>query len=238
MIAPWSYGWVRPEMARAGDAWQGARLMQLRAAIFDFDGTVADTFEEMFRVLNGLSGEFGYRPAAPDETELLRGLGPVEVAKRLGVKWHQLPLIVTRARQELAHAMPRVQPFAGIAEALAELRRRGLAVGLLTSNNRVNVQLFLDRHPIEFDFISTGSGLWTKHRRLARLLKREGLSRDQAAYIGDEVRDIEAGRKLGMRSVAVAWGYTTAQLLAAQAPDRLVHSPAELVDALVVPSNA
>ncbi|HKP60317.1 MAG TPA: HAD-IA family hydrolase [Polyangiales bacterium] len=208
--------------------------MPIRAAIFDFDGTVADTFEEMLRVLNGLSGEFGYRPAGPDEIELLRGQSPLEVAKRLGVSWAKIPLIVTRARQELAHAMPRVQPFAGVAEALAELRQRGLAVGLLTSNNRVNVQLFLDRHPITFDFISTGSGLWTKHRRLARLLRREGLSPAQAAYVGDEVRDIEAGRKLGMRSVAVAWGYTTAQMLAAHAPDQLVQSPAELVPALNV----
>ena len=217
--------------------------MQVRAAIFDFDGTVADTFDEMFRVLNGLSGEFGYRPAAPDEIELLRGLSPVEVAKRLGLAWHKLPLVVTRARQELAHAMPRVRPFPGMADALAELRRGGLVVGLLTSNNRVNVQLFLDQHPIVFDFISTGSGLWTKHRRLARLLKREGLAPAAAAYIGDEVRDIEAGRKLGMRSVAVAWGYTSQQQLAAQAPDRLVHSPAELVAALIdeaplVPSDA
>lgn len=212
--------------------------MSVRAAIFDFDGTVADTFDEMMRVLNGLSGEFGYRPAGPEEIELLRGLSPLDVAKRLGVTWHQIPRIVTRARQELSHAMPRVQPFAGMRETLAELRRRGLAVGLLTSNNRLNVQLFLDQHPIEFDFVSTGSGLWTKHHRLARLLKREQLRGEQAAYIGDEVRDIEAGRKLGMRSVAVTWGYTASQLLAANTPDRLVHSPTELVDALVVPSVA
>jgi phosphoglycolate phosphatase len=220
-------------MARPGSACQCAPRMPLRAAIFDFDGTVADTFEEMLRVLNGLSGDFGYRPAEPDEVEVLRGLTPVEIAQRLGVTWHKLPLIVTRARQELTHAMPRVQPFAGMVEALADLRQRGLAIGLLTSNNRENVQLFLDRYPIAFDFVSTGSGLWTKHRRLARLLSREGLVREQAAYIGDEVRDIEAGRKLGMRTVAVAWGYTSPSLLAANAPDRLVQSPGELAAALI-----
>ncbi|HKU43145.1 MAG TPA: HAD-IA family hydrolase [Polyangiales bacterium] len=206
--------------------------MTLRAAIFDFDGTVADTLQPMLRVLNGLAGEFGYRPADPEEIELLRGMAPTEVAKRLGVSWHKLPRIVTRAREELAHSMPDVKPFDGVADALAELRRGGLRVGLLTSNNRANVQLFLDRHPLELDFISTGSGLWTKHRRLARVLHREKLAREHAAYVGDEVRDIDAARKLGMRAVAVSWGYTKPQLLEENAPDRLVRSPAELVAAL------
>lgn len=215
-------------MAPLGVAWQGARRMSLRAAIFDFDGTIADTFEEVLRVLNSLATEFGYRPAAPDEVELLRRLPPADVAKRLGVAWHKIPLIVARARKELGHSMPRVRPFEGIPTALAELRARGVEVGLLTSNNRRNVELFLQHHPIAFDFVSTGSGLWSKHRRLAKLMKQRGLTAPRTAYVGDEIRDIEAARTLGVHPIAVAWGYTNPELLAKQSPERLVPNVAAL----------
>jgi phosphoglycolate phosphatase-like HAD superfamily hydrolase len=206
--------------------------MQLRAAIFDFDGTIADTFEEVVAILNKLSAEFGYRAAASAEVDELRGMSARDVARRLGVRWHKLPAIVTRARGELSHRMANIQPFEGIAAAIAELRAQGLLVGLLTSNNRRNVDLFLAEHPIAFDFVSTGSGLWSKHRRLAKIMRQHRLSRDQTAYVGDEVRDIEAARALGMRAVAVAWGYTKADLLSAQNPDVVVPSVAELVGAL------
>ena len=203
--------------------------MQPRAAIFDFDGTIADTFEEVVQLLNSLASEFGYRPARPDELEELRSMPPGEVAKRLGVAWHKLPLIVARARKELGRKMANVQPFDGVPDALAALRARDVQVGLLTSNTRRNVDMFLEQHPIPFDFISTGSGLWSKHRRLARLMRQRGFTAERTAYVGDEIRDIEAARTLGVRSVGVSWGYTNPQLLASQSPDRLVAQPAELV---------
>ncbi len=206
---------------------------QLRAAIFDFDGTIADTFEEVVRVLNGLAPEFGFRVADQDEVALLRNLSPAEVAKRLGVPWRKIPVIVTRARREMSHRMSKVQPFAGIPEALAELRAHGLQVGLLTSNNRTNVELFLAQHPIAFDFTSTGSGLWSKHRRLAKLLRQQGIAREHVAYVGDEVRDIDAARTIGVHAVSVAWGFTSPQLLAAQQPARVVARVSELATDLI-----
>jgi phosphoglycolate phosphatase len=209
--------------------------MQLRAAIFDFDGTLADTLEQVVAILNALSGEFGYRSAEPGEIEELRSMSARDVAKRLGVRWHKIPAIVTRARNELSHGMSKIQPFEGIPAALSELRSRGLLVGMLTSNNRKNVDLFLAQHPIELDFVSTGSGLWSKHRRLAKLLRQYKLKRDETAYIGDEVRDIEAAQTLGIRAVAVGWGYTKPELLETQKPDVLVRRVADLVDALSSP---
>jgi phosphoglycolate phosphatase len=206
--------------------------MPVRTAIFDFDGTIADTFVAVVHVLNSLADEFGYRVAAPAEIEQLRALPPRVVATTLGVAWHKIPLIAARGRKELLRSMPAVVPFEGVIEAIDTLRNGGMSVGLLTSNSRENVDVFLARHPIAFDFISTGSGLFSKHRRLTAVLRRRKLSSAETAYIGDEIRDIEAGRSLGMRVVAVGWGYTAPELLRAQQPDYVVTEPDELVRAL------
>jgi phosphoglycolate phosphatase len=206
--------------------------MPVKTAIFDFDGTIADTFAAVVRALNTLADEFGYRVAQPAEFEQLRALPPREVAARLGVAWHKIPFIVTRARKELVRSMPTIAPFDGVIDALETLRSGGMSIGLLTSNSRENVDLFLAGNPIAFDFISAGSGLFSKHRRLAAVLRRRKLSSAETAYVGDEIRDIEAGRALGMRVVSVGWGYTATPLLSAQEPDYMVSEPAELVRVL------
>jgi phosphoglycolate phosphatase len=206
--------------------------MAVRTAIFDFDGTVADTFEQVVAVLNELAPEFNYRTADAAEVEVLRGLPPPEVAQRLELPWHKVPLLVARVRSELSKRMGRVRPCSGVPEALRRLRAEGVTLGLLTSNNRHNVELFLGQNPITFDFINTGSGLWSKDRRLAALLRRRKLEPAETAYIGDEIRDIEAARRCGVRAIAVAWGYTKPELLSGYAPDRLLRSPDELASAL------
>jgi phosphoglycolate phosphatase len=204
--------------------------MPIRAMIFDFDGTIADTLESVISILNGLSAEFGYRQAAPEEIPTLRAMSAREVALRLGVSWHQLPRIATRVRQEMGRKMVDVAPCAGMPAALVALRARGLKLGMLTSNSRANVDAFLSGHPqLSFDFISTGSGLFGKQRRLKRLLQQQKLALAEACYVGDEVRDIEAAQQLGLRMIAVSWGYCSPTLLASSAPDHLITSPDELL---------
>jgi phosphoglycolate phosphatase len=123
-----------------------------------------------------------------------------------------------------------IAPCRGMLPALQSLRERGVRVGILTSNNRDNVDNFLARHPeLSFDFISTDSGLFSKHVLLERLLATHSLALADTCYVGDEVRDVEAARALGMRAVAVTWGFSSSQLLAACNPDHLIADPGELL---------
>jgi HAD superfamily hydrolase (TIGR01549 family) len=204
--------------------------MSTRAMIFDFDGTIADTFVAVVTVLNSLAGEFGYRVATPDELPVLRSLRPIELAQAIGLAWPQVPRLVARVRKEMARNMAAVAPFSGIPQALGALRERGIRLGMLTSNSRENVEIFLAHNPsLQFDFVSTGSGLFSKQHRLKRVLRRERLHVSEVCYVGDEVRDIEAAQAVGARMVAVTWGFSAAQLLAASKPEHLIAEPAELL---------
>jgi phosphoglycolate phosphatase len=204
--------------------------MSLRTMIFDFDGTIADTFHAVIDVLNQLADEFGYRRAAPEEMAELTSLGLRELADRVGLSWHRLPALAVRVRKEMSRQMPNIAPCRGMPPVLAGLRESGVSIGILTSNNRDNVDSFLAKNPsLQFDFISTGSGLFSKQTRLKRLLATQRLALAATCYVGDETRDVEAARALGMRAVAVTWGFSSSQLLAASKPDHLVAEPAELL---------
>ena len=203
--------------------------MSVRTMIFDFDGTIADTFQSAVAVLNQLADEFGYRRASPEEMAELTSLGLRELVDRVGLSWHRVPALAVRVRQEMSRQMHMIAPCRGVVGALGALRARGVGIGILTSNNRDNVEKFLATQPdLRFDFISAGSGLFSKQRRLKRLLATQHLALQETCYVGDEVRDIEAARALGMRAVAVTWGFSSAQLLAASSPDHLIADPSEL----------
>ena len=66
-------------------------------------------------------------------------------------------------------------------------------------------------------------------QRLQRLLKKHGFALAETCYVGDETRDIEAARGLGMRMVAVGWGFSAPELLSAKEPDHLLTHPSELL---------
>jgi phosphoglycolate phosphatase len=204
--------------------------MFVRSMIFDFDGTIADTLHAVIDVFNDLSDEFGYRRGTSQELQLFMGRGLPELATSVGLSWQRLPDLAVRVRQEMSRQMHLIKPCRGIMEVLPELRARGVRVGILTSNNRENVERFLAHQPaLQFDFISGGSGLFEKHALLEPLLATQGLARSETCYVGDEVRDVEAARVLGMRAIAVTWGFSSSQLLAACNPDHLIADPNELL---------
>lgn len=203
----------------------------MKTILFDFDGTLVDTFTAALEIGNRLAPEFGYRPVRSDEVEALRSWSYRKIGDHLGVAWHKLPAIATRMRNEMAAHLDQLNLIAEIPPVLSELRGRGLQLGILTSNSRVNVERFLATRGIDdFAFIDTSSSVWGKRNRLKAVLKRHRLLLDEVAYVGDEVRDIEATQALGMHMVAVAWGFSTKELLASHAPTHLIEHPRQLLE--------
>jgi phosphoglycolate phosphatase len=210
--------------------------MDFKAVIFDFDGTIADSLHAALRIGNRLAPEYGYRPVQAGEIEALRRLPYRKVAAHIGLAWHKIPRVATRIRSELSHRLEEVQPIAGLPGVLSELRARDFRLGILSSNSRSNVQRFLDAHGLDdFEFVSTASSVWGKQRRLRAVLKSRGLAASDVVYVGDEVRDIEATKALGVRVIAVTWGYTAREYLAAHEPDHLIDRPEELLQ--ILPGN-
>ena len=80
-----------------------------------------------------------------------------------------------------------------------------------------------------FAFVVGYPRLFGKGKALKRILRAERLHRDEVLYIGDELRDIEAAKKAGVRVAAVTWGFHTAELLRTGAPDYVVDDAKELV---------
>lgn len=196
--------------------------------IFDFDGTIADTFA----VVLGIFHELTHRsePLTPEEIERLRGMSLAHAAEDLRVRPWQMPFLLMRGRRRMTGKMGGIHTFPGLQKAVRELHAEGHDLYIMSSNSARNIQLFLLRHEMNKEFIKIygNVGLFDKAGVLRRIMRRNHLKRSETFYVGDEVRDIEAAHRAGVSVVAVTWGYNNAQILQKHQPDTAVSDPANL----------
>lgn len=204
-----------------------------RYLLFDFDGTLGDTFHQAFEILNLLAAEFGFRPLPPEELEFARDLSTLGLMKHLGISRMKLHKISKRGTVEIGKRIHTVQTFPGVPEMVRHLHSAGFRLGILTSNSEPNVRVFLKAQNLElFDFIESSSKLLGKGSVLRRLMKDRHLKPREILLIGDELRDIEAAQEIGVHMAAVTWGYNSRAALEAAEPDYLFETPAQIVEFL------
>jgi len=202
-----------------------------KVIIFDFDGTLADTIDILLSITNRLSAEFGFKSATKEELAQLSNLNSWQILQYSGISIFKFPLLIRRLKAELHSEVPHIQLFPGIKEVLLELKKRGFQLGIITSNSRENVLGALERNGLQdtFTFIYSGS-TFGKHKVINKWLRIENIHTEKVVYVGDEIRDIDAAKKTGIKVIAVGWGFNSQEALAAQNPDFLIERPQELIE--------
>lgn len=203
---------------------------ELKALLFDFDGTLADTLAVSLLAYNQLAPAHGMRPLRNEDLPRVRQMGTSEFIKFSGVSRMRIPRILAEGKTLVSGFMENVQPIDGIAQVLPRLRERFEVMGIITSNSKDNVRTFLRAHNMEhFEFISSVPKLSGKAKHIRAAMKLFTLMEGQVAYFGDETRDIKAARKAKVFAGAVTWGFNSRSALSAREPDMVVESPAELL---------
>ena len=201
-----------------------------RLAIFDFDGTLADTADWFMETVAAAASRFGYRQVTADELEALRGLPTRQVVRRLGVPLWRMPAIARHFRAEAGQNLHRIRLFPGARQALRSLAAAGVEIAILSSNAERNVRAVLG--PEDAALVSRfacGATLFGKAAKLRRLVRNSGVSPEDAIAIGDETRDIEAAKAVGLAAGVVSWGYATPAVLASAEPQFMFHDFSLLV---------
>ncbi len=202
-------------------------------AIFDFDGTLADSLDIVIDEYNRIAPRFRVKPVDRADLPRLRALKGPAALREHRVSFWKLPFLVHSMRSALHARVADVRPFAGIPEALRALEQAGCRCSVLSTNSAANIERFMHAHQLKmFDHVAGGASMFGKAGALKKLLKRRGLDQARVHYIGDEIRDIAAAKAAGVRSIAVSWGYAQRTALAALNPDHIVDTPEQLVEIL------
>lgn len=199
--------------------------------IFDFDGTLVDSFRMVMEKFNLLADEFNFRKINDDEIDGLRDLTSRELIKYLKIPIYKIPSVLCSARKHMQNEMQTLLPFANLTEILQRLYDMKIPLGILTSNSSENVTRWLERNKIErlFNFINIESNYFGKKRILRKILKAYKIDKSQAFYIGDETRDVEAAKECEVYSVAVTWGFNSEKILTQHQPHYIVRKPEDIL---------
>jgi phosphoglycolate phosphatase len=203
--------------------------MERPLVVFDFDGTIADSFAESLAAYNRVSPRLRLRRVANSEVPELRRLGVGKLLVALGIPMWKLPRLMIAVRADLLDHVDCVAPVPGIATSIRALAKSGYRLAIVTSNSKANVHAFLARHDLEvFSTIVAGASIFGKATRLRRLLRTAAADTSTAVYVGDAPPDIRAGREAGACAIAVTWGFFAREPLAEEHPHALLESPDEL----------
>jgi phosphoglycolate phosphatase len=205
-----------------------------RLAIFDFDGTLADTWPWFLGVLDDMAGRFKLRRVDAREAERLRGCGNREILRALEVRWWRLPAIARYLRRRAATDVEQIVLFPGAAEMLRDIAGAGVTVAIVSSNTEAAIRRVLGPElAAAVAIFECGASLFGKPSKFRDALRQSGVSRADAIAIGDEERDIAAAREVGIASGAVLWGYASAELLRRSGATYVFESFAALRDVLL-----
>jgi pyrophosphatase PpaX len=205
------------------------------AVLFDLDGTLIDS---------GAIILASFRHAT--QTVLRREIPDAELAALVGgsnihdqmrsIDAAQVDELVRVYREHNEPLHDQLEAFEGIEHVLAELKREGRRLGIVTAKRRQTVELAFAVLPLEryFDVVVT-SDMTERHKPdpepVRKALEQLGVEPGEAAFVGDSPFDVASGKAAGVFTVAVAWGNIHPIENLAEA-DVLVASPAQLLEIL------
>jgi phosphoglycolate phosphatase len=207
-----------------------------RLAIFDMDGTLADSFPWFASVFNQVADRYRFKRIDAAEREALRGLSSHEILAYLGVPAWKLPLIARHFRALKRAELHRIALFDGADRLLRRLSAAdsGVATAIVSSDTEANVRRVLGpENEALIRWYGCSASIFGKPAKIRRVLRRSVVAPADAILIGDEVRDAEAAARTGIAFGAVSWGYAKPEALAARAPVRLFAAVDEIAEFLI-----
>ncbi len=198
--------------------------------VFDFDGTLANTYGIVLSLYNAEAANYGLRTISAEDWEAIRRMRFSEMLKFAGIKPHQVPKYLTIGKQILKGHIEQIELFDGVVDMIKRLKTAGHDLFVLSSNAEDTIQAVLERYGLSELSVMKSSKLFGKATSLKRLVRVNKLQPDQVWMVGDEVRDVVAAKKAGIHAMAVTWGFHLKEMLAPAKPDAYAETPEQLTD--------
>lgn len=206
---------------------------RFRLVILDFDGTLSDSGHWFLSIVDDLADRFNFRHVTDAEVETLRGRTTREVIAHLGIARWKLPFIARHLRARFARNTDQIRLFDGVGTMLQRIAAAGVRIVICSSNAENNVRAILGAENAALvERYVCGSGLFGKARKFRRIVRWSGIEPAAILAVGDETRDVDAAREVGLSAGVVLWGYAHREALMAMRPDVAFEAPGEIADLL------
>jgi len=212
-----------------------------QAVIFDLDGTLLNTLGDLTVAVNHALSACDLPHRTEDEVRSFVGDGVKELIARscpaAADEATKAAVLQAYLSYYAAHNMDLTAPYAGLLDLLADLRRQGIKIAVVSNKHDAGVQALCAHYFAGLLDLAVGGGdarpLKPAPDSLLYAIEQLGVTPDEVWYVGDSVQDIETAHNAGVRCVAVTWGFQDAPRLAAAQPTVLAKDVTELLKAVM-----
>lgn len=212
-----------------------------KAVIFDLDGTLLNTIDDLGDSVNYVLKKHNYPTFSIEEYKYKVGNGMRKLIER------SLPenkLNDETIEQVLAefmayyseHKMDKTAPYDNIEQLLKTLKQKGVKTAVVTNKAHISAKPLMDEvFPDLFDaVIGQKEGVPTKPdpTSVFAVLKELGVSADECLYLGDSGVDMQTAKNAGIFGIGVLWGFRKADELIENGAKKLIGKPQELLELL------
>jgi haloacid dehalogenase superfamily, subfamily IA, variant 3 with third motif having DD or ED/haloacid dehalogenase superfamily, subfamily IA, variant 1 with third motif having Dx(3-4)D or Dx(3-4)E len=215
--------------------------MLYTAAIFDFDGTLLDTLDDLADCMNRILARMKYPTHPVDSYKYFVGDGMFNLAKRAAPKGTAddvLAAIAGNMTDEYdTHWADKTKPYDGIMEMLSEMRKKNLRVGLLSNKPDQFTQIMAKHFFPEGTFDQAFGARDNVPKKpdpagALEIARNLGMQPDRFLYFGDTNTDMRTGRAAGMFTIGVTWGFRPVEELKDAGAHAIINEPKEALSFL------
>ncbi len=215
------------------------------AYIFDLDGTLVDSLQDITTALCAGLAAIGKRAVTPCDVQSWVGDG-LPVLCRRAIPNEPEDVVIALAENVKnyyrEHCVDETRPYPKVLQMLKLLQFRHAQMAVLSNKPHALVVQVVDQLNLD-EYFSCVRGYRREEEKkpsplgLIDIARELGCSPDATFFVGDSVVDIETARNAGMISVAVTWGFQPTKKLLAVNPDFVVDDPVQIPELAVRPSK-
>lgn len=210
--------------------------MKYQLVIFDLDGTILDTLEDLKNSTNAALAAFQYPARTLEEVRQFVGNGIgllIERAVPAGTTRQQTDKVLEFFRQHYkVHCKENTRPYEGIPELIQSLRQAGVLTAVVSNKADFAVQeLCREYFPDCFDFVvGEREGIRRKPYpdSVNEVIEKLGIDKTSAVYVGDSDVDVQTAENAGTAGIFVTWGFRSREFLQQNGAEYLAETPRQL----------
>ncbi len=181
-----------------------------KVVIFDFDGTLANSFPWFIKRINHIARVLRFNPVRPDDVDDLRKMKVEEILKYLGISKFKLPFVILYMKWLMGKESKDINLFPEVPSLFEVLKNNNIDIVILSSNSEKNVRLILNKASKDVSVFYCGASLQAKENHFLKV--KRGYPQAHLLSVGDELRDSIAAKKVGVDHLNVTWGYASAEV--------------------------